>query len=278
MGFDVKASFPDFAFLLLPFIQPIGKDLGFGRLDGSKDLGRLASLTIDGQEVIFDGNAEETFILLQIRQDQLPILFGEGDDLPTVKLFGHYFLMGVPDINGPTGGQRKEIGTGIGRFLRDNIPLGVNGQAVDNDKSSPLMGVSGHEGFDQKIQGGAVDDYFGPAYGIDQRASGGITQHINFTAFGPVQKGLSYIAVDHQFATIEDLPQLVLGIAVNHNFQSVDSGGQVIPAAPIGIDANPSGVRSQFATQKMPAFPGLPALFFYLTVSYSFLILILINK
>lgn len=119
----------------------------------------------------------------------------------------------------------------------------------------PLMGVSGHEGFGQKIQGRAVYDYFGPAYGIDQRASGGITQHINFTAFAPYRKVCPTSPWTTSFATFEDLPQLVLGIAVNHNFQSVDPGGQVIPAAPIGINRNPLSIRPQTAAQKMPGFP-----------------------
>jgi len=48
------------------------------------------------------------------------------------------------------------------------------------------MGVPGHEGFGQEVQGRPVDDYFRAPDGIDQRAAGGVAQHIDLPTLGPV--------------------------------------------------------------------------------------------
>ena len=77
----------------------------------------------------------------------MPVLLRKGDQFAAVELFRDNLLVRIADEDGPAGSQGKKIGAGIRRFLGNNPALIVDGQAVDDDKTPAVMGVSGHKGF-----------------------------------------------------------------------------------------------------------------------------------
>ena len=89
------------------------------------------------------------------------------------------FPMRVAHVNRTAGGQGKDIGPGIRRFLLTDRPvIVIETDAVQNDKPAAVQRIAGHKGFSQVIKRRAVDDHARLADGIDQRPSRSIAHDI----------------------------------------------------------------------------------------------------
>ena len=171
-----------------------------------------------------------------------------GVKFAAVELVGSHHAVRIPDIDGAAGGQRKEIGAGVRLRLPANAAAFVKFHAVDNDKTAVFKDVTGHERLGQKVQGGAVNDYFGTAHGIDERPAGGVAHDIHLAALGAVHEGLTDVAMDHQLAPLHNLAQLVLGVAVHLDLHAVDARGQIVPGTAVHVDPDAIAFQTEAAT------------------------------
>ncbi len=156
---------------------------------------------------------------------------------PPLSCSSTSFLCGISHINRPAGGQGKDIGSRIGRFIfPDRSVIVIEADAVQDNEPAAVQRIAGHEGFGQVVQGGAVDDDPRLADGIDQGPSGSIAHDIGRAALGAVHECLADIAEDHQFALFHDLAELILGVAVHINLHTVDARRQIIAGGAVDID------------------------------------------
>ena len=72
--------------------------------------------------------------------------------------------------------------------------------SVQDDKSSPFMGIPGHERFGQIVQASAVDDHSWFSYGVDQGSSCSIPQDVDLPPLGAIQESLPHIPMDDQLS------------------------------------------------------------------------------
>ena len=154
-------------------------------------------------------------------------------------------MVGVPNEDRPAGGEGKEIRSGIGGFLGDAPPVGIEGNPIQDDEASSLVGIAGHKGFREKVKGGAIDDHPRLSYGIDQGPSGGVSEHVNLAAFRAVHEGLPDVSMDHKLSGLQDLAKLVLAVAVDLDLKTVKARAQIVARGPVGVDPDALGVRSE---------------------------------
>lgn len=66
-------------------------------------------LSLYSEEIFLDGNTEQPLVLLEIREDQFPVLLFKGNNLTPVQLFFIHLLKGIPDIDGAPGCQGEKV-------------------------------------------------------------------------------------------------------------------------------------------------------------------------
>ncbi len=196
------------------------------------------------------------FVLLEVRQDQLPVRRRQVHELAAVELLFHGGLVRIPQVDGATRGQGEEVRPRVRAFPGERSCRSIEFEAVQHDEAAAVEGIAGHEGFGQVIEAGAVDHHPGPPDGVDQRPAGRIAQDVDLAPLGAVHEGLADVAVDDQLAALHDLPQLVLGVAVDMDLETVDARGQVVARAVVNIDAHTVGIVQQAAAgEALPLVP-----------------------
>ena len=68
------------------FFLHSGKHRELHGLDPAIDFRRFPQLAVNGQNILFNGNAEKPFVLFQVRQDQVPVRIRELRELAAVEL------------------------------------------------------------------------------------------------------------------------------------------------------------------------------------------------
>jgi len=101
------------------------------------------------------------------------------------------------------------------------LSLIINAYSIENDKTATVVRVTGHKGFCQVIETGAIDNHLRLANCIDHRSTCRISQNVDLAALGRVSESLTYIAMDNKFARLHDLAKLILRVTMHMDFHSI---------------------------------------------------------
>src|SRR5215472_11091086 len=108
-----------------------------GRPDFAIDLCWRLQSSIQGEQTA-QRNIKEGLILLEIGVNKVPILGSERGKLTAVELVIRYPVLGIADVNCPTGGKGEEVPTGIGSIQIMDGAIIVATDAVHYDEPSAI--------------------------------------------------------------------------------------------------------------------------------------------
>src|SRR5205823_14260955 len=87
---------------------------------------------INSQQILANGYSEQSLVLFQIRQNQVPLFPSEICQLSTVELVPRHFPVRISDEYRSTGAQGEQVASWIRIFLFNELPIKRSPYPIDN--------------------------------------------------------------------------------------------------------------------------------------------------